>query len=77
VSDLEPDLPCSFCSTPSSPTLCLVEDFVVVMLEAMRAGLEQRAVTSCRRDEQGEGGKIPIVEKKVAVPANPTNQPKN
>jgi hypothetical protein len=54
-----------------------VEDFVVVMLEAMRAGLEQRAVTSCRRDEQGEGGKIPIVEKKVAVPANPTNQPKN
>jgi len=42
-------------------------------VEALSVGMR---CARCRRDEQGKGGKITIVEKDVVVPANPTNQTK-
>jgi hypothetical protein len=44
--------------------LWVVENFVVVMLQAMEVGMKQRAATGGRQDEQGEMGKVTIVEKR-------------
>ena len=49
---------------PFDLILWVVEEFVVVMLQAMGAGMKQRAATGRRQDEQGEGGKVTIVEKR-------------